>query len=186
MATVLVRGSSPEDVQAAAEEVGSALATKPSVARVATRVRARIVRSTRHSRGPTPVPTARDRLAAALTPEGMKKRLEETRTMLLAPGAGAAEEWLARDPLRLAQIPWEARGELAAGLIPSDDGSFVADGGKAQARRRAAAGERVQLDRRERVRSRRRRRHRGSEARSPRRATSSCAAGTPSPSRRKR
>jgi uncharacterized protein len=127
-----VRGGSPEDVQAAAEEVGSSLATKPSVTRVATHVR-----GSDRSLDPTLAwayagPTARDRLAAALTPEGMKKRLEETRTMLLAPGAGSAEEWLARDPLRLAQIPWESRGELAAGLIPSDDGSFVADGGKAR------------------------------------------------------
>ena len=62
----------------------------------------------------------------------MKRRLDETRTMLLAPGAGAAEEWLARDPLRLAQIPWESQRELAAGLVASDDGSFVADSGKAR------------------------------------------------------
>ena len=132
VATVLVRGDSPEEVQAAAEEVGSALASKPSVARVATRVRA-----ADRSLDPTlawayAAPSARARLAEALTPEGMKRRLEETRTMLLAPGSGAVEEWLARDPLRLAQIPWEARGELAAGLTPSDDGTFVADGGKAR------------------------------------------------------
>jgi predicted RND superfamily exporter protein len=132
VATILVRGTSPDDVQAAAEEVGTALSTKPSVARVATRVR-----GMDRSLDPTLAwayagPTAQERLAAALTPEGMKKRLDETRTMLLAPGSGAAEEWLATDPLRLAQIPWEARGELAAGLIPADDGSFVADGGKAR------------------------------------------------------
>jgi predicted RND superfamily exporter protein len=132
VATVLVRGESPEEVQAAAEEIGTALATKPSVAHVATRVR-----GADRSLDPTLAwayagPVARTRLAEALTPEGMKKRLEETRTMLLAPGSGAAEEWLARDPLRLAQIPWEARGELAAGLLPSDDGSFVGDGGKAR------------------------------------------------------
>jgi predicted RND superfamily exporter protein len=132
VATILVRGESPEEVQAAAEEVGAALATKPSVAHVATRVR-----GADRSLDPTLAwayagPIARARLEQALTPEGMKQRLEETRTMLLAPGSGAAEEWLARDPLRLAQIPWEARGELAAGLLPSDDGSFVAAGGKAR------------------------------------------------------
>jgi predicted exporter len=132
VATLLVRGESPEEVQAAAEELSTAFATKPSVTRVATRVR-----NADRSLDPTLAwayagPIARDRLAAALTPEGMKKRLDETRTMLLAPGSGSAEEWLARDPLRLAQIPWEARGELAAGLMPSDDGSFVADGGKAR------------------------------------------------------
>ncbi len=132
VATVLVRGESPDEVQAAAEEIGAALATKPSVARVVARLR-----GADRSLDPTLAwayagPIARARLADALTPEGMKKRLEETRTMLLAPGSGAAEEWLARDPLRLAQIPWEARGELAAGLTPADDGTFVAAGGKAR------------------------------------------------------
>ena len=39
VATILVRGESPEEVQAAAEEVGTVLGTKPSVSRVATRVR---------------------------------------------------------------------------------------------------------------------------------------------------
>ena len=131
VATVLLRGESPEEVQAAAEELGAAMGTQPSVARVATRVR-----GADRTLDPTLAwayagPVARERLAEALTPEGMRKRLEETRTMLLAPGSGAAEEWLARDPLRLAQIPWEARGELAAGLLPSEDGSFVAGGGKA-------------------------------------------------------
>jgi predicted RND superfamily exporter protein len=132
VATVLVRGDSPEEVQAAADEISTALAAKPSVTRVAARVQAAA-----RSLDPTLAwayagPAARARLAEALTPEGMRKRLQETRTMLLAPGSGAAEEWLAKDPLRLAQIPWEARGELAAGLMPSDDGSFVADGGKAR------------------------------------------------------
>ena len=132
VATVLVRGDSPEAVQAAAEEIGELLATKPSVSRVVTRVR-----GANRSLDPTLAwayagPTARAKLAAILTPEGMKKRLDETRTMLLAPGSGAAEEWLARDPLRLAQVPWEARGELAAGLMPAEDGTFVADGGKAR------------------------------------------------------
>ncbi len=132
VATVLVRGDSPEEVQAAAEEVSAALAQKPSVTRVAARVK-----TADRSLDPTLAwayagPAARERLAAALTLEGMKKRLSETRTMLLAPGSGSAEEWLARDPLRLAQIPWEARGELAAGLMPSEDGSFVGDGGKAR------------------------------------------------------
>src|SRR6185436_4363398 len=77
-------------------------------------------------------PAARARLEEALTPEGMRARLDGTREMLLAPGAGSAEEWLARDPLRLAAIPWETRGELAAGLTASDDGSFVTDQGRAR------------------------------------------------------
>ncbi|HEY2512619.1 MAG TPA: hypothetical protein VGI39_17250, partial [Polyangiaceae bacterium] len=132
VATVLVRGDDPDAVKDAAEEIAEGLRGKPSVERVATRIR-----GADRSLDPTLAwayagPTARARLAEALTPEGMKKRLEETRLMLLAPGSGSAEEMLARDPLRLGQIPWEARGELAAGLMPAEDGSFVADGGKAR------------------------------------------------------
>ena len=42
------------------------------------------------------------------------------------------ETWLARDPLRLAQVPWEARAELAAGVAASPGGAFVADEGRAR------------------------------------------------------
>jgi hypothetical protein len=132
VATVLVRGDSPDEVRAAADEIAAALAKSPHVVRVAARVNL-----AGRSLDPTLAwayagPRARARLEEALTPEGMRRRLDETRELLLAPGAGAAEDWLARDPLRLAQIPWESRGELAAGLVASDDGSFSADGGKAR------------------------------------------------------
>jgi len=132
VATVLVRGDAPDEVRAASDEIADALRGKPSVQRVVTRMK-----GGDRSLDPTLAwayasPSARERLAAALTPDGMKRRLDETRTMLLAPGAGAAEDWLARDPLRLAQIPWESQRELASGLVASDDGSFVADGGKAR------------------------------------------------------
>ena len=132
VATILVRGESP--TSAGRRGGGGDGPPRPSRASAAWRpaCATRIVRSIRRSLGRPPTRLARERLAAALTPEGMKKRLDETRTMLLAPGSGSAEEWLARDPLRLAQIPWEARGELAAGFMPSDDGSFVADGCKAR------------------------------------------------------
>ena len=132
VATVLVRGDSPDEVRAATAEIEATLREKPSVQRVVTRMT-----DADRSLDPTLAwayasPSARARLEAALTPEGMRRRLDETRAMLLAPGAGAAEAWLARDPLRLAQIPWEAHTELAAGLVATEDGSFVADGGKAR------------------------------------------------------
>jgi predicted RND superfamily exporter protein len=136
VATILVRGEAPDAVQAAAEQIAKSLAEKPSVARVVTRVVTQL-QGANKSLDPTLAwayagPTARAKLAAILTPDGMRKRLDETRTMLLAPGAGAAEEWLSRDPLRLAQVPWEARGELAAGLLPAEDGTFVTADGKAR------------------------------------------------------
>jgi len=131
LAMLLVRGESADDVEAAAKELSAALAAKPSVQRVANRIEP-----------PKPIdptrawifagPAARARLAQALTPDGMRARLDDTRAMLLAPGASEAEEWLAQDPLRLAQIPWESHDELAAGLVPSEDGSFVADRGRAR------------------------------------------------------
>src|SRR5262249_60681105 len=71
-------------------------------------------------------------LAAALTPEGMRARLEETRALLLAPGAADVEATIARDPLRLAQIPFETRAELAAGVAAASGDPFVADEGRAR------------------------------------------------------
>jgi hypothetical protein len=60
----------------------------------------------------------------------MRERLAGTREMLLAPTAGAdVETWLARDPLRLAVVPWEPRQELAAGVASRPGTPFVtADG----------------------------------------------------------
>ncbi len=131
LALVLVRGDSPDDVEAAARDLTEALRTKPSVTRVVDRA------------PPVPEvdptlawswagPAARDRLAAALTPEGMRARLADTRAMLLAPGASEAETWLSRDPLRLAAIPFEGRAELGAGLRADADGAFATEDGKAR------------------------------------------------------
>jgi predicted RND superfamily exporter protein len=74
---------------------------------------------------------ARERLAQALTPEGMRKRLRQSRAMLLAPGAGAAAEQIARDPLRLGQLLYEARG-VGSGFRTQPDGSFASDDGRSR------------------------------------------------------
>jgi hypothetical protein len=132
-AIVLVRGGRPGDVERAAVELAASLRGAPSIASVL-------------DRAPTPDPSsdptlawayagpdARVRLAEAVTPEGMRARLRDTRAMLLAPAAGAeAEAWLARDPLRLFQVPWETRAELAAGVPVGAGAVFAADGGKAR------------------------------------------------------
>ena len=131
LALVLVRGDSPDAVEAAARDVATGLAGKASVVRVLDRAP--------EVRGVDPTrawiwagPRARERLAAALTPEGMRARLADTRAMLLAPGASGVEEWLAKDPLRLAAMPWEERSELGAGVRTRADGAFVADDGRAR------------------------------------------------------
>jgi predicted RND superfamily exporter protein len=130
-AVVLVRGPNADDVKSVADGITDALRHAPSIVRVLDR-----------APPPTPPadptltwlyagPAARARLRAALTPEGMRARLAETRALLLAPaGAQSAEAWLERDPLRLGQIPWESRAELASG-VPSG-GAFVADEGRAR------------------------------------------------------
>jgi predicted exporter len=132
-AIVLVRGARPEDVEAAADTVARVLRGAPSVVRVLDRA---------PTTAPPPDPTlswayagpeARAHLAHLLTPDGMRARLAETRAMLLAPAADVdAEAWLARDPLRLSQVPWEFRGELAAGVPARPGGAFIADGGRAR------------------------------------------------------
>ncbi|HEY3819170.1 MAG TPA: MMPL family transporter [Polyangiaceae bacterium] len=130
---VLVRGEKPEDVAAVADAIAASLREAPSIARVL-------------DRAPTPKtpgdatlawayagPDARRRLAAAVTPEGMRARLAETHAMLLAPvGSEGLDAWLARDPLRLSAVPWESREELAAGVTASPGAAFAADEGRAR------------------------------------------------------
>jgi uncharacterized protein len=132
-AVVLVRGQRPEDVRAAAEVIAESLRQAPSVARVIDRAPAPTPPSDPTLAWAYAGPQARSLLASLVTPEGMRARLAETRAMLLAPAAGVdVEAWLARDPLRLSQAPWESRAELAAGVLAWPGGAFVADGGRAR------------------------------------------------------
>lgn len=131
VAVVLVRGDDPHEVDDAAREVAAQLRDKGTVRRV--------LGEAPLPRGFDPTlawafadPAARARLAHAVTPEGMRERLAGTRELLLAPGASEVEPWLARDPLRLATLPWEGSVELAAGLRMGAGGIFVGDEGRAR------------------------------------------------------
>jgi predicted RND superfamily exporter protein len=132
-AVVLVRGSDPATVAEVASGVARELRAAPSIARV-------IDRAPSPSGPPDPTiawlfagPEARARLAAILTPDGMRARLAETRALLLAPADDEAlQAWLARDPLRLSQVPWESKAELAPSVAASPGGAFVADEGRAR------------------------------------------------------
>ncbi|MEO6576747.1 MAG: MMPL family transporter, partial [Polyangiaceae bacterium] len=131
LAVVLVRGDDIQEVEAAAHDAAQALRKKTSVVQVLDE--APLPRDV----DPTLAwefagPGARDRLAAAVTPEGMRARLDGTRELLMAPGSTDAETWLARDPLRLAMIPWEEKTELAAGLSAHSGGAFIGDEGRAR------------------------------------------------------
>ena len=128
---VLVRAPSAAVAHAAADALRLELGTKPAVVHVVDRA------PTLPPADPSRAwafagPSARRRLAQLLTEEGMRARLAETRAMLLAPGGGAAEEWLAMDPLRLSGVPFEGRTELAAGVGGRGGDPFEADLGKAR------------------------------------------------------
>jgi predicted RND superfamily exporter protein len=132
-AIVLVRGPRSEDVAASAHALAATLQGAPTIERVVERAPV-----SEDLRDPTLAwihagPSARARLASLLTPQGMRERLRETRTLLLAPGSDAdAEEAVTRDPLRLAQVPWESGADLAAGVGGEPAREFVADGGRAR------------------------------------------------------
>jgi predicted RND superfamily exporter protein len=131
VALVLVRGEDPAAVERATEAVASELRASPSVAAVVTSAPApRAMDPTEAWRFAGPV--ARERLARAVTEEGMRERLRETRALLLAPGASEAAELVARDPLRLSLIPWQDRIEVAAAVRGAAGGAFVADEGRAR------------------------------------------------------
>lgn len=132
LALVLVRGDDADAVARATSNAAAELSRLDVVAAVHTEVPAAPV-----SLDPTEAwrfagPRARARLAHAVTPEGMAERLHELRALLLAPGAGDLAEMITKDPLRLAQIPWEDRIEVAAGVNGAAGGAFVSADGKAR------------------------------------------------------
>lgn len=132
VALVLVRGDDPAEVESATNDAAEALRACASVKSVMTSLP-----TPASSLDPTEAwrfagPVARARLAKALTEDGMRERIKETRALLLAPGAGEASDLLAKDPLRLALIPWQDQIEVAAGVKGLEGGAFVADGGRAR------------------------------------------------------
>ncbi len=132
-AIVLVTGPRGEDVRAAADIVADSLRHAASVSRVMDRAPAPSAPADPTIAWAFAGPAARTRLARAVTPDGMRQRLADTRAMLLSPApAAAAEAWLARDPLRLFQVPWDVPVELAAGVPARPGGAFVADSGRAR------------------------------------------------------
>ena len=114
VALVLVRGDEPNEVEHAADEAAEDLKKAATVAQVLTGPpAAKAIDPT--SAWKWAGPLARERLAHAVSEQGMHERLRETKTLLLAPGASEVAEIVAKDPLRLSAIPWEHKVELAAG-----------------------------------------------------------------------
>ncbi|MGD0676947.1 MAG: MMPL family transporter [Polyangiaceae bacterium] len=130
-ALLLVRGDRPADVEGVAKALAEVLKHAPSIDHVVDRVPEPDLPVDPTLAWSWAGPTARARLADAISPGGMRRRLADTRALLLAPAQDAqAEAWLARDPLRLSQIPWESRTELAGGVGALPGSAFTADGGR--------------------------------------------------------
>lgn len=127
LAVVMVSGPVADENAAVASEIAAELTKRPSVKVAADRVDASRsldpMLAWRHADG-----RIRGKLAAAMTPEGMRARLSETRAMLLAPGSGAAAEAIAADPLRLAQLAFEG-ADISSGVRTQADGAFANDDG---------------------------------------------------------
>lgn len=127
LAVVMVKSPDPDESAAVAAEVAAELGKKASVARAADRVDARgtldPMLAWRHAD-----PRVQERLARALTPEGMRERLTDTRKMLLAPGSSAVSEVVGGDPLRLGQLVFES-ADIGSGMRTQPDGAFANDDG---------------------------------------------------------
>jgi uncharacterized protein len=131
LALVLVRGDDPLAVERAADAAAKDLRKCSSVTSViASAPSAMTLDPSEAWRYAGPV--ARERLAKAVSEEGMRERLRETRALLLAPGATEISDMIARDPLRLTMIPWQDQIEIAAGVKGEAGGAFVADAGRAR------------------------------------------------------
>ncbi len=129
LAVVLVQGPDRETNATVSNEIANELVQRSSVARAAARVEAS------HALDPMLAfrhadPRGMERLREALTPEGMRARLADSRAMLLAPGGGAAVELIGRDPLRLAQVVYEG-ADIGSGVRTQADGAFASDDGTA-------------------------------------------------------
>lgn len=128
LGVVLISGEDPDENARIAAQLAADLRARPSVEQAADRV------DTSHTLDPMLAwrhadARARERLAEALGPAGMRRRLAETRAMLLAPGSSAMADVIAEDPLRLAQLVFEGAG-VGAGVRTRPDGAFATDDGK--------------------------------------------------------
>ncbi|NUO51201.1 MAG: MMPL family transporter [Polyangiaceae bacterium] len=128
VSVLLIEGPDPEENAAIALKTADALRNDPTIA----------FASAKLEMGKAPEPLliwriadagARERLAAALTPEGMRERLTESRTLLSAPGAAGMSEMIANDPLRLNEIVLGGERAVSSGVRTRTDGFFANEDG---------------------------------------------------------
>ncbi|MFO0617438.1 MAG: MMPL family transporter [Polyangiaceae bacterium] len=134
LSVILVEGADPRENERAAEEVTAALTTRPTVSLAACRIE---LPSLDRAVDPLALfryadPTAMKALEEALTPEGMRARLAETKVLVgKSLALGEMRDYFLADPLRLSELAIRsdaiqssvrARGD---GLFASDDGTAV-------------------------------------------------------------
>ncbi|MCC6763735.1 MAG: MMPL family transporter [Deltaproteobacteria bacterium] len=128
LGAVMVRSDDPDLNRRLCAEIAAALAARPSIAIAVDRIGASRQLDPwlvwRHANA-----GVRTRLAAALTPDGMRARLGESRRLLALPGSGPLVALVARDPLRLTQIAFESAA-ATSGLRAQSDGRVTSDGGR--------------------------------------------------------
>jgi len=134
---VLVRGDDPRAVAETAEEIAKNASGKPGVKSATTSV----APPPSDPDAPPPDPTLvwtfaddaqRKELARVFTDDGMRERLEETRSLLLMPGSSGLASLIKHDPLRLLSIAQGRARSLAATVGADESGALVADGGRAR------------------------------------------------------
>ncbi len=135
---VLVRGDDPAKVTTTADAIARACIGRPGVKSATTNISP----PTQQGDGDAiPDPTlswafagAEERrlLATHLTDEGMRARLEETRSLLLMPGSSGLSSLVREDPLRLLAVVRARARSIAATVGADETGALVADQGRAR------------------------------------------------------
>ncbi len=127
---ILIEGPRPEENAEVATAVAVGLRGRETVAFASERVEASGTHAPLLLWRTADAP-ARERLAAALTPEGMRERLAGTKQLLLLPGTGSLSASLSADPLRLSELVRPDGKGVSAGVPARSDGFFANEDGSA-------------------------------------------------------
>jgi hypothetical protein len=130
---VLVTGKDASKVAVVARAVAKACEGKPAIASAVTAISV-----DQRSLPPATLAfafadtTATSALHDSMTDEGIAKRLDSTRALLLSPLGGDLSDVIVRDPLRWWELLRPKKERLAAGIARDETGELSADQGRAR------------------------------------------------------
>lgn len=133
LSVVLVEGDDPVENERAADEVARGLLDRGSVSFAACRIEIPPLDASVDALGLFRYadPGAMDALAHALTPDGMRERLRETRAIAgKSLALGPMRELILADPLRLSELPVRS-ASIQSSVRARSDGLFASDDGTA-------------------------------------------------------